>query len=122
MGNQSKSRFNIILQLEGLAVFIGAIAAYYSLEGSWWLLGLLILAPDLAMAGYLANKEIGALSYNIIHWYVLPAILLALGLLVSSELGVHIAIIWLAHIGIDRAIGYGLKYPTDFKDTHLQRV
>lgn len=122
MKNQTKSRLSIILQLEGLAVFIWALAAYYSLAGSWWLFGLLILAPDLAMVGYLANKEIGAMCYNLIHWYVLPGSLLGLGLWLGSDLPVHIALIWLAHIGIDRAIGYGLKYPSDFKDTHLQRV
>ncbi len=117
-----KSHLNIILQLEGLAVFLGAIAAYYSLSGTWWLFALLLFTPDVAMLGYLVDKKVGAMSYNFIHWYVLPAIVFALGMVTSSELIMQIAVIWFAHIGMDRAIGYGLKYPSDFKDTHLQRV
>jgi hypothetical protein len=35
---------------------------------------------------------------------------------------VAVALIWFAHISMDRTVGYGLKYPTSFKDTHLERV
>ena len=46
----------------------------------------------------------------------------AAGVLADSGLPVQLALIWLGHIGMDHALGYGLKYPTAFGDTHLQRV
>jgi hypothetical protein len=33
-----------------------------------------------------------------------------------------VALIWLAHIGFDRALGYGLKYKAGFGFTHLGRI
>lgn len=120
--NATKLKLNIMLQLEGLGVFLGAIAVYYALNGTWWLFALLLLAPDLAMLGYLVDKKVGATSYNLIHWYLLPGILFAIGILTTTEIIMQFAVIWFAHIGMDRTIGYGLKYPSDFKDTHLQRV
>ena len=63
-----------------------------------------------------------AAAYNVAHTYVLPVALAAIGVLAGSDLAVELGLIWLMHIGVDRAIGYGLKYPTGFKDTHLQRV
>ena len=56
------------------------------------------------------------------HTLVLPVALGTAGVVSDSATAAGIALIWLAHIGIDRALGYGLKYPTAFKDTHLQRV
>ncbi|HYI15926.1 MAG TPA: DUF4260 family protein, partial [Thermomicrobiales bacterium] len=56
------------------------------------------------------------------HTYILPVILGAAGLLGDSDLTTSLALIWAAHIGMDRSIGYGLKYPGAFKDTHLSRV
>lgn len=122
MENQTQPRLNMFLQVEGLAIFLGALAAYYLVGGIWWLFLLLFLLPDLAMVGYLVNTEVGARSYNVIHLYILPLALAGVGLALESEIIMQVAIIWVAHIGIDRAIGYGLKYPTEFKDTHLQRV
>jgi hypothetical protein len=111
-----------LLHLEGVLVFVAAVAAYIHLQGSLWLFVVLALAPDLSMVGYLHSKQLGALLYDAVHTYIAPGILLALGLLTNTPLFMQIALIWLAHIGGDRAVGYGLKYPTDFKDTHLQRV
>ena len=82
----------------------------------------MLLAPDLSMVGYLRDTNTGAMIYNIIHFYALPASLLAASLAEEWTLGILAAAIWLAHIGIDRFSGYGLKYPTEFKDTHLGRV
>ena len=88
----------------------------------WWLLVALALAPDLSMVGYLAGPRIGAAAYDAAHTYVLPVALAAIGLMVDADTAIQLGLIWLTHIGVDRAVGYGLKYPTDFKDTHLQRV
>lgn len=111
-----------LLKLEGLVLFVGAIALYAMSGGSWVLFVVLLLAPDLSMLGYGVNTRVGALAYNSVHTYLLPALLLAVGLLSSAPLATQIGLIWLAHIGMDRTVGYGLKYPTAFKDTHMQRV
>ena len=107
------------LRLEGLAVFAGALAVYFTLGGPWWLLVVLALAPDLAMVGYLAGPKVGALSYNTAHTYVLPAALGGAGVYADVPLAILLASIWAGHIGADRAVGYGLKYSSGFEDTHL---
>jgi hypothetical protein len=111
-----------LLQVEGFAVAVAAIALYFHAGYPWWLLVALALAPDLSMVGFLAGPTVGAAAYDAAHTYSLPVALAAVGLVVDAETAVQLGLIWLTHIGIDRAIGYGLKYPTGFKDTHLQRV
>jgi hypothetical protein len=81
-----------------------------------------VLAPDLAMLGYLAGPRVGALTYNLAHTELWPIGLAVVGVVADVDLLVQLALIWLVHIGADRVLGYGLKYPTGFKDTHLQRV
>lgn len=83
---------------------------------------LLILAPDLSAIGYLAGPTVGAAVYDVVHTYASPIALALVGVLTGTEMATQIALIWFAHIGTDRFLGYGLKYPTRFKDTHLQRV
>ena len=112
----------LLLQAEGLAMFAAAIALYAYTSGNGWAFLLLILAPDLAMVGYLVNVRVGSITYNTVHTIVLPLGLLAIAWMAGSMTLVHIALIWLAHIGMDRMMGYGLKYATDFKDTHMQHV
>jgi hypothetical protein len=112
----------ILLRLEGLAVAVAAVLFYISRGGGWLLFVLLILAPDLSMLGYLAGPRPGSVIYNAIHTYLAPAVLAALGLLLGQPLILNIALIWLVHIGADRLFGFGLKYPTEFKDTHFGRV
>ena len=83
---------------------------------------MLALAPDLSMVGYAAGPAVGAAAYDVAHTYSLPVGLAAIGVLADADLAVQIGLIWTAHIGVDRAIGYGLKYRSGFEDTHLQRV
>jgi hypothetical protein len=111
-----------LLRLEGLAVFAGALALYVDGDHGWLLFVVLVLAPDLSMLGYLGGPALGALTYDVVHTYALPIALGVAGVLGGSELAIQLALIWLAHIGVDRLLGYGLKYPTGFRDTHLQRV
>jgi Domain of unknown function (DUF4260) len=113
---------SVLLRLEGLAVLGASIALYADGGWSWLAYLLLILAPDLAMLGYLAGPRTGALAYNLAHFAALPVVLGAAGVVTGSGLPVQLALIWLGHIGMDHALGYGLKYPTAFGDTHLQRV
>ena len=111
-----------LIRLEG-AVLLGLSALLYWVNGgSWVLFTLLLFAPDLSMLGYLAGPRVGAVVYNAFHAYPLPAILAAYGLLGGNPVAVSVALIWLAHTGTDRLMGYGLKYPTGFKDTHLNRL
>jgi len=112
----------LLLQLESDAFMFAAGIFYHQLHGSWLWFALLFLAPDISMFGYLANKKAGAMIYNLAHTYTIPLLLL-LGLWIcGQENNIWLCLIWLAHIAFDRMIGYGLKYETAFKDTHLQRV
>ena len=88
---------------------------------SWPLFAVLFLAPDLAMLGYLMGARIGAAVYNVAHTYALALPLALLGFLAGRPAILAVALIWVAHIGFDRALGFGLKYPTGFGDTHLGR-
>jgi hypothetical protein len=112
----------MLLQIEGLALLAGAVALYAVLGGNGWVFLLLLLVPDAAMVGYVFNPKIGSQLYNLVHTYSLPLLLGLLAFLAGQTPLVLGALIWLAHIGMDRTIGYGLKYPTAFKDTHLQRA
>jgi hypothetical protein len=111
-----------LLHLEGGAVAVAALVIYFWAGHPWWLILVLALAPDLAMASYAAGPRIGAVAYDVVHTYALPVGLGTVGVLAGTDAAVAVALIWLTHIGVDRAIGYGLKYPSGFKDTHLQRV
>ncbi len=112
----------IVLQrLEGLAALGLGVAAYSWLGQSWLVFALLFFTPDLFMLGYMRSARFGALSYNLVHTYAGPALLAVLGLAVGP-LAYGIAAIWVAHIGFDRALGYGLKLETGFEHTHLGLV
>jgi uncharacterized protein DUF4260 len=111
-----------LLHLEGLAVLVGALALYFHEGYGWLLLVVLFLAPDLSAIGYVGGPRVGALTYDLAHTYVGPIALGLVGVLGNVDLATQLALIWLAHIGLDRMLGYGLKYPTGFKDTHLGRV
>ena len=111
-----------LLHLEGAVVAVAAVALYFHLDYPWWLLVVLALAPDLSMVGYAAGPVVGAVAYDIAHTYAIPVALAVVGVLADTDLAVQIALVWATHIGVDRAIGYGLKYPTGFQETHLQRV
>lgn len=110
------------LRLEGFAVFAMAIFAYAHAGHSWLLLAILFLSPDLSIVGYLMGSRIGATIYNLFHSYAGPAALWLAGLAFGKQVPAAIALIWFAHIGFDRALGYGLKFITSFKHTHLGSI
>jgi hypothetical protein len=107
------------LRLEGLAAAAFSAVLYARTGASWWLFAALWLAPDLSMLGYLAGPCNGAKIYNAIHTYVTPATLAVCGMLLGAPAVMPIALIWVNHIGVDRLLGYGLKYPAGFGWTHL---
>jgi hypothetical protein len=112
----------LLLQIEGAAVLFAACVLYQRAQGSWAWFALLFFAPDFSMLGYLANKKTGAALYNLVHTYTAPLLLLLVLWLSGRTACAWLAWIWLAHLGFDRLMAYGLKYDTAFKDTHLQRV
>ena len=112
----------LLLRLEGLAIGAGAVALYADGGYSWWLFAVLALAPDVSFAAYALGPAAGAAAYNLVHNLVIPVALGTASVLWGSDLGVAVALVWLTHIGADRLLAYGLKYPTAFKDTHIQRA
>lgn len=111
-----------LLRLEGAVVLGAALAAYAQFGAGWGVFALWLLVPDLSLLGYLAGPRTGAALYNAAHSYVGPVLLLALGVLAAMPWAVAGSLIWLAHIGVDRALGYGLKYAAGFAATHLGRI
>lgn len=119
-GGAVQNQVRLWLRLEGLMVLLVAAYLYARAGASWPVFALLFLVPDVSFAGYLAGPRVGAAIYNVAHSYVAPLLLAATLLIVGGELTV--VLIWSAHIGFDRALGYGLKYPSGFGDTHLARI
>ena len=111
-----------LLRTEGLLLLIAAVGLYERIAGGWGLFALLFLVPDLSFAGYLLGPRVGALAYNMMHSTVGPLTLAAVGVTLHHHLALALALIWLAHIGFDRALGYGLKHAQGFTFTHLGRI
>src|SRR5690625_2625030 len=111
-----------LLHLEGFTVLLLSICFYSYLQFNWVIFLILLFTPDLSALGYLINVKVGSIVYNLFHTYTFPAVILSIGFIVHNNLAVMLSLIWIAHIGMDRMFGYGLKYPTTFKDTHLNRV
>lgn len=112
----------LLLRLEGAALALVAVLAYVRLGAPWWLFAVFILVPDLSMAGYLAGTRIGAIVYNAFHVTLAPLVLALAGFLLPQFDVLAVALVWLCHIGIDRAFGFGLKYKVGFAFSHLGRV
>ena len=111
-----------LIRLEGLTVFVVSIFLFGASNGIWWVYLLFFLAPDVSMLGYLGGPRTGAWIYNLVHTYVAPIAVIVVGYALKYDPVLLAGIIWLGHIGADRLLGFGLKYPTAFRDTHLQRV
>ena len=112
----------VLLRVAGAFALGVSILLYSENHANWILFAVLFLSPDLFMLGYLVNARIGAAVYNFVHTVFAPGILIVIALFTSRQQLLPFAFIWTAHIGFDRMVGSGLKYPTRFKDTHLQHV
>jgi len=110
------------LRVEGLVVLVAAVVAYSQLGAGWGAFAMLFLLPDLSFVGYLAGPRVGAAAYNAAHSYIGPVSMLVIASLGDAPVAMAAGLIWCAHIGFDRALGYGLKYATGFADTHLGRI
>jgi hypothetical protein len=117
------SSIQLLLRLEGLAVAAVTALVYARTGVSWWLFLALWLVPDISMLGYLSGACRGARIYNAVHTYVGPVAMGACAyLLHANVVALAIALTWANHIGVDRLLGYGLKYGEGFGFTHLGRL
>jgi len=108
-----------LLRFEGATLFAASIALFAVQGLQWWMYPALLLVPDIFMLGYLRNTKLGSIIYNLGHSYPIAALVTVLGFVLFSPLTIGIGAIWFGHIGWDRMFGYGLKYATSFKHTHL---
>lgn len=118
---------HIIIRLENLAIALLVLFVYSYLGLSWKMFAILIITPDLSMLGYLVNSRVGAITYNIVHNYALVTVLYLASNFLPPNFDHHeylatYALNLAIHIGFDRALGLGLKYPDKFKHTHLQEI
>ncbi len=116
---QTTGQVRTLLRLEGLALLGASLVFYAQLQGSWLTFAEFFLVPDLIFAAYLFGPRVGAMGYNAVHSTIGPLVLGSLALATHTPLLIAAALIWLAHIGFDRALGFGLKYPDAFGHTHL---
>ena len=110
------------LRAEGLAVFGAGLAGFLYLGLPWWAFLLLLIVPDISMAGYLRGPRVGAIVYNIAHDLAAGVAIAGVGLAIGSVPVAATGAILVAHSGMDRMAGYGLKFPSSFRDTHLGRI
>lgn len=111
-----------ILRVESAAVGVLGIVGFLSLGGPALALVPALLAPDLSMLGYLAGPRVGAVTYNLVHNWAVPAGLVVIGMAIGELWPLLAATAVASHVGWDRALGYGLKLPSGFRDTHLGRI
>ncbi len=112
----------LMQRVEAACLALASLVAYWYFGFSWWLYVALWLIPDLAMLGYLANPRVGAVAYNTSHFIGFPVLLIGAAAYSGNSLWLSIALIWFSHITIDRAMGYGIKLFSGFRDTHLGRI
>lgn len=113
---------DVVLRAEAIVIFVAGVLLYLQLNGeALWLLPLL-LAPDISMVGYLGGPRLGAVTYNLAHNLATALIVLGVGWFAAVAPLALAGAILVAHVGMDRALGYGLKHSTDFRDTHLGRI
>ena len=118
----TRSGVRLILRTEGLPLFVAGAIAYGTIGGPWLAFVPLLLVPDISAIGYVRGTGLGSMTYNLAHNLVTAGALLGLGLWLNVAWLAIAGSVTLAHVGMDRLAGYGLKYPTTFKDTHLQHV
>src|ERR671923_2580227 len=112
----------LILRAEHLAIFVAGVVGYVAMGGeALWLIPAL-LAPDLSIVGYLVGPRVGAVTYNAAHNLVVSLGLLAIGWFAAIAFVALAGAALTAHVGMDRTLGYGLKLPSGFQDTHLGRI
>ncbi len=95
------------------------LLTFHHLGLSVWIWVLLFFSPDISMLGYAVNAKAGAFCYNLFHHKGVAILLVAAGYGMQKEVVLAAGLLLFAHASFDRIWGYGLKYATGFKDTHL---
>jgi hypothetical protein len=113
-GSMRMSMPRVLLRAEGIVILAAATVLFAREDASWWLFALLFFAPDLSMVGYAGGARVGAYVYNAFHSVAVALPLAVAGVVAGWPVAVAIGLVWLAHIGFDRVLGYGLKYPDGF--------
>lgn len=111
-----------ILKLEELFMFTISIFAFTKLNFAWWWYPVLLFTPDLSMIGYLINPQIGAWTYNFVHFKGLGLGVYVLGIVLANPALQFAGIILFGHSSMDRILGYGLKHSDSFQYTHLGTI
>ncbi|MDX1462342.1 MAG: DUF4260 domain-containing protein [Marinirhabdus sp.] len=111
-----------VLKIEELGLFVLGICAFSTLPFAWWWFLVLLLTPDIGMLGYLVNNKVGAFTYNMFHHRAVAVAFIIFGYFYANEIILLIGVMLFSHIAFDRMFGYGLKYPSGFKDTHLGKI
>jgi Domain of unknown function (DUF4260) len=119
MSGETTGTVRLTLRLEALCALMAALLAYSKLGFGWGTFALFFLTPDISFLGYLVGSRVGAVAYNTAHSYIGAIVCVAAGFLLPAPALLCAGIIWCAHIGFDRVLGYGLKYSTGFGFTHL---
>ncbi len=109
-------------RVEAGFILLACLIYYNHLRFNPLLFIILLFTPDISMAGYVKNNKIGALSYNSVHNFAVPAVLVVLGAIVPCNLLLGGGLIWASHVALDRALGYCLKFDSGFNDTHLGKI
>lgn len=122
MQGETTGAVRVLLRVEGFCILVAACIAYAKLDLDWSTFAIYFLVPDISLLGYFASTKVGAISYNTAHSYIGAIASLVIGFAVSAPALLCAGLIWCAHIGFDRALGYGLKYPEGFGFTHLGRI
>ena len=117
-----KNLVKILLRLEGLAILLVSAYLYYVISGNWVVFVILFLLPDLTLLAYLKDNKLGSTVYNLVHNYMTVLAILVIGYLAGNDVVISVGLVLSSHIGLDRLVGYGLKYPNKDKTTHLQKV
>ena len=111
-----------VLRAEAAGVVVAMSIVAWHLGPPWWLVVLVLVAPDLSLTGYTRGPRVGAAVYNAAHTYVGPLVVAGVWLVSDNRTAGEIAALWALHIGVDRALGFGLKLPAGFGETHLGKV
>jgi Domain of unknown function (DUF4260) len=107
---------------ESLVIFASSTYLYFSLDFSLVGYILLLFVFDISMLGYIKNPAFGAYTYNAVHSLAAPLILITISYALDVRVLLGASLLWLAHIGLDRTLGYGLKLSSGFTDTHLGKI
>lgn len=108
-----------VIKLEELGQFLFSVYLFLNTDYAWWVFPVLLFTPDIAILGYLGSTKLGAFLYNIAHHKLIAMCLLIFGYYTEGAPFILCGIILFAHSSFDRIWGFGLKYPDNFKHTHL---